>query len=93
MVMFFGYENFVLQLDINEGKEKFSWLGKMDVILLKNKVVVFIVVIFFIYLLWVFMDVKNVLDNKLMWYVIIYLIFVFLVFVMGYFDCLIKVKY
>lgn len=86
MVMFFGYENFVLQLDIFENKEKLNWLGKMDVMLLKNKVVVLIVVIFFIYLLCVFMDVKNVLDNKLMWYVIIYLMFVFFVFVMGYFD-------
>ena len=27
MVMFSGYENFVSQLDINEGKEKLSWLG------------------------------------------------------------------
>lgn len=86
MVMFFGYENFVLQLDIFENKEKLNWLGKMDVMLLKNKVAVLIVVIFFIYLLCVFMDVKNVLDNKLMWYVIIYLMFVFFVFVMGYFD-------
>ncbi|MDL2424680.1 YqhA family protein, partial [Pseudomonas sp. BAgro211] len=30
MVMFSGYENFVSQLDIDEGKEKLSWLGKMD---------------------------------------------------------------
>ncbi|UMX49157.1 YqhA family protein [Klebsiella pneumoniae] len=30
MVMFSGYENFVSQLDINEGKEKLNWLGKMD---------------------------------------------------------------
>lgn len=93
MVMFFGYENFVFQLDIFVGKEKLNWLGKMDVILLKNKVVVLIVVIFFIYLLCVFMDVKNVLDNKLMWYVIIYLIFVLLVFVMGYLDRLMWYNY
>ena len=38
MVMFSGYENFVSQLDINEGKEKLSWLGKMDATSLKNKV-------------------------------------------------------
>jgi uncharacterized protein (TIGR00645 family) len=36
MVMFSGYENFVSQLDINEGKEKLSWLGKMDATSLKN---------------------------------------------------------
>ncbi len=35
MVMFSGYENFVSQLDINEGKEKLSWLGKMDATSLK----------------------------------------------------------
>lgn len=93
MVMFFGYENFVLQLDIFENKEKLNWLGKMDVTSLKNKVVASIVVIFFIYLLRVFMDAKNVSDNKLMWYVIIYLTFVFFVFVMGYFDRLIRYNY
>ncbi|WP_268625594.1 YqhA family protein, partial [Escherichia coli] len=29
MVMISGYENFVSQLDIDEGKEKLNWLGKM----------------------------------------------------------------
>ena len=37
MVMFSGYENFVSQLDITEGKEKLSWLGKMDATSLKTK--------------------------------------------------------
>lgn len=80
-------------MDIFENKEKLNWLGKMDVTSLKNKVVASIVVIFFIYLLRVFMDAKNVSDNKLMWYVIIYLTFVFFVFVMGYFDRLIRYNY
>ncbi len=69
MVMFSGYENFVSQLDINEGKEKLSWLGKMDATSLKNKVAASIVAISSIHLLRVFMDAKNVPDNKLMWYV------------------------
>ncbi|RLT93552.1 MAG: TIGR00645 family protein, partial [Ketobacter sp.] len=30
MVMFSGYENFVSKIDIDEGGEKLSWLGKMD---------------------------------------------------------------
>ena len=38
MVMISGYENFVSQLDIDEGKEKLSWLGKMDSGSLKMKV-------------------------------------------------------
>lgn len=93
MVMFSGYENFVSQLDINEGKEKLSWLGKMDATSLKNKVAAPIVAISSIRLLRVFMDAKNVPDNKLMWYVIIHLTFVLSAFVMGYLDRLTKVKH
>ncbi|HIH5019376.1 TPA: TIGR00645 family protein [Klebsiella oxytoca] len=93
MVMFSGYENFVSQLGINEGKEKLSWLGKMDATSLKNKVAASIVAISSIHLLRVFMDAKNVPDNKLMWYVIIHLTFVLSAFVMGYLDRLTKVKH
>ena len=90
MVMFSGYENFVSQLDINEGKEKLSWLGKMDATSLKNKVAASIVAISSIHLLRVSMDAKNVPDNKLMWYVIIHMAFVLSVFAMGYLDKLTK---
>ncbi|MDQ7941625.1 TIGR00645 family protein [Klebsiella pneumoniae] len=93
IVMFSWYENFVSQLDINEGKEKLSWLGKMDATSLKNKVAASIVAISSIHLLRVFMDAKNVPDNKLMWYVIIHLTFVLSAFVMGYLDRLTKVKH
>ncbi|KVI78331.1 hypothetical protein AWS46_04970 [Klebsiella aerogenes] len=93
MVMFSGYENFVSTLDINEGKEKLNWLGKMDATSLKNKVPASIVAISSIHLLRVFMDAKNVPDNKLMWYVIIHLTFVLSAFVMGYLDRLTKVKH
>ena len=93
MVMFSGYENFVSTLDTNEGKEKLNWLGKMDATSLKNKVAASIVAISSIHLLRVFMDAKNVPDNKLMWYVIIHLTFVLSAFVMGYLDRLTKVKH
>lgn len=86
MVMFSGYENFVSKLDIDESKEKLSWLGKMDSGSLKNKVAASIVAISSIHLLRVFMDAKNIPDNKLMWYVIIHLTFVLSAFVMGYLD-------
>ena len=86
MVMFSGYENFVSQLDIDEGKEKLSWLGKMDSGSLKNKVAASIVAISSIHLLRIFMDAKNVPDNKLMWYVIIHMTFVLSAFAMGYLD-------
>ena len=92
MVMFSGYENFVSQLDINEGKEKLSWLGKMDATSLKNKVAASIVAISSIRLLRVFMDAQNVPDNKLMWYVIIHLTFVLSAFVMGYLDSVTRAK-
>ncbi len=88
MVMFSGYENFVSALDIAEHKEKLNWLGKMDASSLKNKVAASIVAISSIHLLRVFMDAKNVPDNKLMWYVIIHLTFVLSAFVMGYLDWL-----
>lgn len=86
MVMFSGYENFVSQLDIEEGKEKLSWLGKMDAGSLKNKVAASIVAISSIHLLRIFMDLKNIPDNKLMWYVVIHLTFVLSAFAMGYLD-------
>ena len=93
MVMISGYENFVSQLDIDEHKEKLSWLGTMDSTSLKMKVAASIVAISSIHLLRVFMDAKNVPDNKLMWYVIIHLTFVLSAFVMGYLDRLTKVKH
>ncbi len=88
MVMLSGYENFVSRLDISADKEKLSWLGKMDSGSLKNKVAASIVAISSIHLLRVFMDARNIPDNKLMWYVIIHLAFVLSAFVMGYLDSL-----
>ncbi len=86
MVMLSGYENFVSRLDIDDSKEKLSWLGKMDSGSLKNKVAASIVAISSIHLLRVFMDARNIEDNKLMWYVIIHLTFVLSAFVMGWLD-------
>ncbi|PLY38209.1 hypothetical protein F164LOC_06215 [Pectobacterium carotovorum] len=84
LVMLFGYENFVSALDISKGREKLNWLGKMDSGSLKNKVAASIVAISSIHLLRVFMDARNIPDNKLMWYVIIHLTFVLPALVMGY---------
>jgi uncharacterized protein (TIGR00645 family) len=90
MVMISGYENFVSQLDIDEGKEKLNWLGKMDSGSLKMKVAASIVAISSIRLLKVFMDAQNINDTKLMWYVIIHMTFVASAFAMGYLDKLTK---
>lgn len=90
MVMISGYENFVSQLDIKEGTEKLSWLGKMDSSSLKMKVAASIVAISSIHLLKVFMNAQNIPDSKLMWYVIIHMAFVLSAFAMGYLDKLTK---
>jgi uncharacterized protein (TIGR00645 family) len=90
MVMLSGYENFVSQLDIKQGTEKLSWLGKMDSSSLKMKVAASIVAISSIHLLKVFMDAKNIPDNKLDYYVLIHMTFVASAFAMGYLDKLTK---
>ncbi len=90
MVMYSGYENFVSKLDISEGREKLSWLGKMDSGSLKAKVAASIVAISSIHLLKVFMDADNIENAKLMWYVFIHLTFVISAFGMGYLDHITK---
>lgn len=90
MVMISGYENFVSQLDIDEGKEKLSWLGKMDSGSLKMKVAASIVAISSIHLLKVFMNAQNIEVEHLKWYVIIHMAFVVSAFAMGYLDKLTK---
>ncbi len=86
MVMLSGYENFVSQIDIDDSKEKLSWLGKLDSGSLKQKVAASIVAISSIHLLKAFMNAQQIPDNKLMWYVIIHLTFVLSAMGMAYVD-------
>jgi len=86
MVMLSGYENFVSQIDIDEGREKLGWLGKVDSGTLKTKVAASIVAISSIHLLKIFMNADKVDTDKMMWYVIIHLTFVASAFIMGYLD-------
>ncbi|HVL02119.1 MAG TPA: TIGR00645 family protein [Dongiaceae bacterium] len=81
MVMFSGYENFVSQIDIKEGGEKLSWLGKMDSGSLKLKLSSSIVAISAIHLLKAYMDFKPTgidtpEETKLMWLLIVHMGFV-----------------
>ena len=76
MVMLSGYENFVSSIDIEEGKEKLTWLGKLDSGSLKQKVAASIVAISSIHLLKAFMNAEHIDNDKLMWYVIIHMTFV-----------------
>src|SRR5690606_24476309 len=90
MVMISGYENFVSQLDIEDGKEKLGWLGKMDSGSLKMKVAASIVAISSIHLLKMFMNAQDIEPEHLKWYVIIHMTFVVSAFAMGYLDRLTK---
>jgi len=87
MVMFSGYENFVSKIDIDDGSaEKLGWLGKLDATTLKLKVAASIVAISSIHLLRVFMKVDTIESEKLVWYVVIHMTFVFSAVLMGVLD-------
>jgi uncharacterized protein (TIGR00645 family) len=86
MIMLSGYENFVSSINIKEGAEKLSWLGKMDAGSLKQKVAASIVAISSIHLLKIFMNAQSTDNDKLMWYVIIHLTFVVSAIGMAYVD-------
>ncbi len=86
MVMLSGYENFVSTIDLDEGSEKLSWLGKMDAGSLKQKVAASIVAISSIHLLKAFMNAEAIENDKLMWYVIIHMTFVLSAIGMAYVD-------
>jgi uncharacterized protein (TIGR00645 family) len=84
MVMFSGYENFVSRLDIADDTEKLNWLGQHDYGSLKMKLATSIVAISSIHLLKVFMDVQKITNDKILWYVILHMTFVFSALLMGY---------
>ena len=86
MVMLSGYENFVSAIDLKEGQEKLSWLGKLDSGSLKQKVAASIVAISSIHLLKAFMAAQEIPNDKLMWYVIIHITFVLSALGMAYVD-------
>ena len=90
MVMFSGYENFVSQMDLQEGSDKLGWLGKLDAGTLKLKVAASIVAISSIHLLKIFVNAEKIPDNKLYWYVVIHLTFVLSAFIVAYMDKITK---
>jgi uncharacterized protein (TIGR00645 family) len=76
MVMFSSYENFVSKIDLGEDDEKLDWLGKLDAGTLKLKVAASIVAISSIHLLQRFMEIEQIDNDKLLWYVVIHMTFV-----------------
>ncbi|MCC8985281.1 MAG: TIGR00645 family protein, partial [Nitrospira sp.] len=67
MVILSGYETFVSTLDVEEGQEKPSWLGKVDAATLKIKLAVSIVAISSIHLLRAFMNVGGNEQKEIFW--------------------------
>jgi uncharacterized protein (TIGR00645 family) len=86
MVMLSGYENFVSKIDIDTAKEKLGWMGKLDAGTLKIKVAASIVAISSIHLLRVFMNLQQIDNTKLLWYVVFHMTFVFSALLLGYLD-------
>jgi uncharacterized protein (TIGR00645 family) len=86
MVMFSGYENFVSRIDTGDDSDKPSWLAKLDAGTLKLKVAASIVAISSIHLLDRFMRAEDISNDKLMWYVIIHMAFVFSALLLGFLD-------
>jgi uncharacterized protein (TIGR00645 family) len=86
MVMFSGYENFVSRLDVAADGDQLGWLGKLDAGTLKLKVAASIVAISSIHLLRIFMNAQQIDNDKLMWYVILHMTFVFSAVLMGVLD-------
>lgn len=85
MVMFSGYENFVSRIDA-EGTDSLGWLGKLDAGTLKLKVATSIVAISSIHLLRIFMETKELPNDKILWYVILHMTFVISAVLMGVMD-------
>ena len=86
MVMFSGYENFVSRIDVDESVDKLDWLGKLDANTLKLKVAASIVAISSIHLLGKFMEAHTLPNDKLMWYTIIHMAFVFSALLLAVLD-------
>ena len=85
MVMFSGYENFVSRIDA-EGTDSLGWLGKLDAGTLKLKVATSIVAISSIHLLRIFMETKELPNDKILWYVVLHMTFVVSAVLMGVMD-------
>jgi uncharacterized protein (TIGR00645 family) len=76
IVIFSGYENFVSKIDESQHKDWPEWMGKIDFTGLKLKLMSSIVAISAVQVLKAFMNVRNMSDRDLMWYVAIHLVFV-----------------
>ena len=83
IVIFSGYENFVSKLDLDDAKDRPSWMGKVDFSGLKMKLIASIVAISGIHLLKVFMELGLDTEHPINLDTLRYMIMVHLAFVMS----------
>lgn len=76
IVVFSGYENFVSKIDVAKTADWPEWMSKIDFTGLKLKLMSSIVAISAIQLLKIFMELKNVSDREIAWYVGLHVVFV-----------------
>jgi uncharacterized protein (TIGR00645 family) len=76
IVVFSGYENFVSRIDESEHTDWPEWMGRIDFSGLKLKLMSSIVAISAVQLLRAFMNVGQISDRDLLWYVAIHMVFV-----------------
>ena len=76
IVVFSGYENFVSKIQHSDHEDWPEWMSKIDFSGLKLKLLSSIVAISAIQVLKAFMNLKNISDRDLAWYVGIHLMFV-----------------
>ena len=76
IVVFSGYENFVSKIDVEDAEDWPEWMSKIDFTGLKLKLMSSIVAISAIQLLKIFMDLKNITDREILWYVVLHVVFV-----------------
>lgn len=86
MVILSSYETFISPLDLAEGQEKPSWLGKMDAATLKIKLAVSIVAISSIHLLKAFMNLHKLDETEIFWLAAVHLTFVVSTLLMALVD-------
>ena len=76
IVVFSGYENFVSKIEVDGTEDWPEWMSKIDFTGLKLKLMSSIVAISAIQLLKIFMDLKNISDREIAWYVGLHVVFV-----------------
>jgi uncharacterized protein (TIGR00645 family) len=75
-VILSGYENFVSKIDVAGHEDRPQWISTIGFSGLKLKLMSTIVAISAIQLLKAFMNIKDVSDRDILWYVIIHMVFV-----------------